>query len=153
MTGFASTLSATSAASAFAAAVSVRASSSSKYLPCLTSATPSYPSECRASAITLPCGSKTDGLSVTKTRARMRLGPHRGKNAIEDMVDVLQLLVEVERTLDFIGGQHARHVGVGRQQALEIPLLLERAHGIPLHPLVCLLARNALPRELEQHRP
>src|SRR5436190_373184 len=153
MTGFASTLSATSAASAFAAPVSVAARSSSKYLPCLTSATPSYPSECRASAITLPWGSKTDGLSVTKTRARMRLGPHRMKNAIEDVVDVLQLLVEVERALDFSGGQHARHVGVGQQQRLEIALLLERAHGVPLHPVVRLFARNAFPRELEQHRP
>src|SRR6476620_946381 len=110
MTGFARTLSATSAASAFAAAVSVAARSSSKYLPCLTSATPSYPSECRASASSLPWGWKTDGLSVTKTRARRLLGPPRVKNAIEDVVDVLQLLVEVERALDFNGGQHARHV-------------------------------------------
>src|SRR5881628_59675 len=136
MTGFASTLSATSAASAFAAPDSVAARSSSKYLPCLTSATPAYPRECRASAITLPCGSKTDGFSVTKTRARMRLGPHRVKDAIEDVVDVFQLLAEVERPLDLRGGQHTRHVGVGEQQRLEIALLLERPHGVPLHPLV-----------------
>src|SRR5947208_13504864 len=114
MTGFASTVSATSAASGFAAPVSVAARSSSKYLPCLTSATPSYPSECSASAITLPCGSKTDGLSVTKTRARMRLDPHRLKDAIENVVDVFQLLIEVERSLDLRRSQHARHVGIGQ---------------------------------------
>src|SRR5687768_6070924 len=73
MTGFARSLSATSAASAFAWDASVVARSSSKYLPCLTSSTPAYPSECSASAIVRPCGSKTDGFKVTNTRARMLL--------------------------------------------------------------------------------
>src|SRR5437660_12130364 len=131
MTGFASTLSATSAASARACAASVVARSSSKYLPCRTSATPPYPSECRASAMVLPCGSKTDGFSVTKTRARMSDDAlDAGKNPLEDRVDVLELFAQLESAVDLCRREHAGNVGIRSQQGFEVALLGERQHGV-----------------------
>src|SRR6185295_19808516 len=120
MTGLASTLSATSAASARACDASVVARSSSKYFPWRTSPTPPYPRECRASAIVLPCGSNTDGFSVTKTRARMRLDSRsdRPEHPVKDVIDVLQLLVEAKGAIDVARRQHGHDVAVGQQQRL-----------------------------------
>ena len=43
------------------------------------------------------------------------------------------------------------HVRVVEQQGLERACLVERSHGVALHPLVGLLARHALACQLEQH--
>src|SRR5947208_53112 len=120
----------------------------------------------------LPCGSNTDGFSVTKTRARMQIplrrstqsslraqrragllrglcgfcGQCRAKDAIEDVIDVLQLLVEVERPLDLGGGQQARDVRVRQEQRLEIAVLVEGSHRVSLYPVVRLLPRDAFLR-------
>ena len=145
MTGFASSLSATSAASALACAASVVARSSSKYLPCRTScdaavaervqrvgdgpplriehrwlqrhedsrahALPSW-----RAAITLsareacnePSGPAASGSSASR---------RRHEHAIEDVVDVPELLVEIERALDVgAAGSTRGDVGVGQQQ-------------------------------------
>ena len=37
----------------------------------------------------------------------------------EDVVDVLQLLVEIERPLDFLSGQDLGHIRVCQEQILE----------------------------------
>src|SRR6187551_1275010 len=126
MTGFASTLSATSEASARALSAESVSSSSSKYFPCLTSATFPKPIECSDSAIVRPCGSNTDGFKVTKTLALMHSsgrsddGP---EHPVEDTIYVPQLLVEIECLLDFLGRQRLLKILVGEQQALEILLL------------------------------
>src|SRR4051812_40313388 len=113
-----------------------------------------------------PWGSNTEGLSVTKTRARILVTPlsarsrfstHRAgglcglprrcrkwlvKHTFENVADVLQLLVEVERPLDFRGGQRLGNVRVCQQQRFEIASLVKRSHGVSLNPLVRLLAGN-----------
>src|SRR5215813_2438717 len=168
MTGFARTLSATSAASFCAWSADAASSSSSKNFPCRTSPTPLYPIECSASAMVLPCGSNTDFFRVTKTRAFIMLhggsedppykdsrGCHHGgaaEGAIDDRVHVAQLVVEVERLLHGRRRQHLHHVGIRQDQRLEILLLVERAHRVALHPLVGLLARDPALGELEQQR-
>src|SRR5467141_789872 len=102
----------------------------------------------------LPCGSNTEGFSVTKTRARMSDDAlDAGKNPLEDRVDVLELLAQIESALDLLRREHASDVGIRAQQAFEVALLGERQHGVALHPLIGLLARDALPGELEQYRP
>src|SRR5262245_3590870 len=101
-----------------------------------------------------PCGSNTDGFNVTKTRARIS-HPHWSvlKDAIEDLVDMPELLAEIEGPLDRGRIEHRRHVGIGEQQALEVALLGEGSHRVPLHPFVGLLARDALRREFEEYGP
>src|SRR5687768_6260400 len=129
MTGLARTFSATSDTIARASSGVPAFTSSSKYLPCRTSPTPPYPSECRASTIVRPCGSNTDGLRVTKTLAFI-------KDSLENLIHVAKLLVEIEGLLDFPGRQHARDVLVGQQQRLEVGAIVERLHRIALHPLI-----------------
>src|SRR5688500_8870432 len=145
MTGLASSLSATSDTIARAASAEAASTSSSKYFPWRTSLTPLWPIECSASTMVRPCGSNTDGFSVTNTLAFI-------KDSLEHFVDVSQLVVEIERFLDLGRGQHARDVAVGEQQPLEILLLVERAHRVALHPLIRLFARDAAARELQEHR-
>src|SRR6185436_20196058 len=102
----------------------------------------------------LPWGSNTDGFRVTKTRARISDNAlDAGKDSFENRVDVLELLAEIEGTVDFRRREHAGDVGVRAQQVLEVALLGEGQHGVALDPVVGLLARDALPGELEQHRP
>src|SRR5574338_1407305 len=128
-----------------------------------------------------PCGSNTDGFSVTNTlaliqalsfgnRAAARLSlsaissgeraaltiyrrRHAREDPFENGIDVPELVVEVERLLDFGGRQDAHDIRIGQEERLEVALLVERPHGVALHPLVCLLARDALARQLQQHRP
>src|SRR5438552_18149293 len=102
----------------------------------------------------LPCGSNTDGFRVTKTRARMSDDAlDAGKNPLADRVDVLALLTQIESALALLRRERAGDVGIRAQQAFEVALLGERQHGVALHPVRGLLARDALPGELEQHRP
>src|SRR5688572_7590834 len=107
--------------------------SSSKYLPWRTSVTPLWPIECSASTMVRPCGSNTDGFSVTKTLAFI-------EDSLEDLVHVPELILQVEGFLDFRRRQHRGDIRVGQQQALEVLLIVKRLHGVALHPLVRLLA-------------
>src|SRR6266542_4663349 len=92
-----------------------------------------------------PCGSNTEGFNVTKTRARICLYPRlcRLKDAIENVVHVLQLLVQIEGAFDLLAGQYLRHVRVHEQEHLEVALFGERSHRVALHPVVGLLARRS----------
>ena len=54
-----------------------------------------------------------------------------------------ELFAEVKGPLEVRSRQHARDVGIGHQQRLEIPLLSKGPHGVALHPLVRLLAGHA----------
>src|SRR5215203_3600213 len=65
----------------------------------------------------------------------------RAEDPREDRVDVAHLLVQVERLLDLHRRQHLHQVLVGEQQRLEVLLLVERPHRVPLHPLVGLFPR------------
>src|SRR5262249_61777223 len=100
-----------------------------------------------------PCGSNTDGFNVTKTRARIRSGPHWMKHPIENFVDVDELMMQVECLVDVGGAEHAHHSGIGKQQRLEVAVLRERPHRVALDPLVGLLTQDAAPGELEKDRP
>src|SRR5215213_9113174 len=112
-----------------------------------------------------PWGSNTEGFRVTNTRAFIvscSQGPapawsyrcrDRREDAIEDGVDVAEMLAEIERLLELSGAEHAHHVAVFKQERLEILLLVERPHGVALHPLVGLFARDSAAGELEEHRP
>src|SRR5438067_244138 len=71
-----------------------------------------------------PWGSNTDGLSVTNTRARMRLSPHWMEHAIEDVLDVLQLFVEAAGALVPQRKVLHRGVRVAAQQPREADNLL-----------------------------
>ena len=62
-----------------------------------------------------------------------------------------ELVVEIEGAFDLGLREHARDVGVGFEQALEVALLPMRQHRVALNPLVRLLAGNPFLRELEQH--
>src|SRR3954449_8427394 len=70
----------------------------------------------------------------------------RAEHPREDHVHVPHLIVEIECLLDFRMRQHLREIGILEQQRLEILVLVERTHRIPLHPLVSLFARDAAPR-------
>src|SRR6187401_418186 len=112
-----------------------------------------------------PCGSNTDFFKVTNTRARMRLhlDLNGGRSAapgarilaehpVENMIDISELLVQIERAFDLGGWKDVRDVRIRQQELLEVRLLMERTHRIALDPLVRLLARSACPREFQQHR-
>src|SRR4051794_1260842 len=119
-----------------------------------------------------PWGSNTDGFNVTNTRALMLSSStpaavvaasiqascahgarapapcpdrirRRAEHPRENHVHVPHLIVEIERLLDFRARQHLREIGILEQQRLEILVLVERTHRIPLHPLVSLFARDA----------
>src|SRR4051812_30627042 len=90
----------------------------------------------RAPARSLPCPNRITG---------------RAEHPRENHVDVPHLIVEIERLVDLSARQHLRQVGILEQQRLEILVLVERTHGIPLHPLVGLLARDAAAREFEKN--
>src|SRR6185503_4735170 len=107
----------------------------------------------------LPCGSKTDGFKVTKTRARMKTVLSRQssvggglrnrrrlglKHSRENVVHVPELLVQIERAVDVGARQRLRDVRIGDQERLEVAAVGERPHRIPLDPLVRLFARNTL---------
>jgi hypothetical protein len=102
-----------------------------------------------------PWGSNTEGFNVTKTRARIcnlsspaqRLGL---EDPIEDVINVLELFVEIERALDLGRGEDTRDLRIRKQQALEIALLVERAHRVALDPGVGVLARDALLHEFQE---
>src|SRR5262245_16954896 len=101
----------------------------------------------------LPCGSNTEGLRVTNTRAFMcvfifprgtssRRTPYRGRAisrpgsrrhfleySLEDGVHVPKLGAEVERARDFLTRQPRRDVAVGQHERLEVAALVKGAHG------------------------
>src|SRR5512134_3724242 len=109
-----------------------------------------------------PWGSNTDGFNVTNTlafiglrsgprppgafsacsaaRRRDRLRRHVLEYPREDGVDVAELIVEIERLVDFRRRQHRRQLAVSEEQRFEVLLLVEGAHRVALHPLVRLLA-------------
>src|SRR5581483_5122831 len=72
----------------------------------------------------------------------------RLENSRENVVNVPELIVEIERALDVGARKHARNVRVGKEQRLELGLLGKGAHRVALNPFVRLLARYALLREL-----
>src|SRR5690606_12032623 len=107
--------------SASALALSLPATSRSNTLPWRTLLTPSKPSDFSAPSIALPCGSSTDGFSVTVTRALI-LSLHQSRPRIGDRIVAL--------------GQDAEPLGylaIGLDQSAEIaaePVLVHLLVGL-----------------------
>ena len=139
-TGFASTLSATSAASARACSADAAPQLELEELSLAHVADARVAERMQRVGDRLaPAGSNTDGFNVTKTRAFMlapcRLRPasrssslrttprhaaapaHGVNTRVEDRVHVAQLIVEVERLLDLRRRQHRHHVASPRAAA------------------------------------
>jgi len=75
------------------------------------------------------------------------------KDPVEYVIDVLQLLVEIEGSLDVLARQHLGDIWIGQQQRLELALLGERPHGVSLHPLVRLFTADVFSGQFQQHGP
>src|SRR4051812_37337416 len=76
---------------------------------------------------------------------------NRREHPIKNRVDVAQLIVQVERLLDFRWRQDARQIGIGQEERLEVFLFVKRAHGVALDPFIRLLARNSPTCQLQQY--
>src|SRR5581483_10895816 len=72
------------------------------------------------------------------------------EHALEDGVDVLEVITEIELLLDLLVVEIALHIGVLLEQRLEVAFAAPDRHGVPLHELVGLLAACTLLSEREQ---
>src|SRR5471030_778320 len=62
-----------------------------------------------------------------------------GQDAVEDGVDVAELVLQVEALLQLVGEQQRLHVGVGRQQGAEVFTFVPDLHCIALYHYISLL--------------
>src|SRR5581483_12190567 len=65
------------------------------------------------------------------------------EHALEDGVDVLEVITEIELLLDLLVVEIALHIGVLLQQRLEVAFAAPDRHGVALNQLVGVLARGA----------
>src|SRR5947209_16036124 len=73
------------------------------------------------------------------------------EHALEDRVDVLEVITEVELLLDLGIAEIFLHLGVLLQELKEVAFAAPDRHGIALHELVSILAARALLRQRQQH--
>src|SRR5215469_13208276 len=73
------------------------------------------------------------------------------KHALEDRVDLLEMISEVEVGFKLLLTQMFAHVLVGREQRQKVAIAGPDLHGIALHQPVGLLARDALLGQRQQH--
>src|SRR6478609_10080849 len=81
------------------------------------------------------------------TDARSALAEH----ALEDRVDVLEVIAEVELLLDLGVGEILLHLSVLLQELQEVAFAAPDRHGIALHELVGVLAACALLCQRQQN--
>src|SRR4051795_7120942 len=73
------------------------------------------------------------------------------EHALEDRVDVLEMIAEVELLLDLGVGEILLHFSVVLQELEEVAFAAPDRHGVALHELVGVLAACALLRQRQQH--
>src|SRR3954465_7587900 len=72
------------------------------------------------------------------------------EHALEDGIDVLEVIAEVELFGDFRVVEILLHIGVFFQQALEIAFAAPHRHGAALYEFVGVLAASAFLRQRDQ---
>src|SRR5438445_11168171 len=73
------------------------------------------------------------------------------EHALEDRVDMLEVVAEVELLLDLGVGEIFLHFSVLLQELEEVAFAAPDWHGVALHELVGVLAVRALLRQRQQH--